>query len=73
MLCVNPVNGVLVIKDFAPDGTCAFTALMTADDSAQIVDMLSTGDTALILSAVATAYGSVFVIKLLLQQLGYKS
>lgn len=73
MLCVNPESGVLVIKDFAPDGACAFTALMTADDSAQIVDMLSIGDTSLIIAAAAFAYSSVFVIKLILQQLGYRS
>lgn len=72
MLCVNQESGFLVIKDFAPDGTCAFTALMTADDSAQIVDLLSASDTALILSGVALAYSSVFVIKLILTQLGYR-
>lgn len=73
MLCVNPANGYLVIKDFAPDGTCAFTALMTADDGAQIADLITSADTSLIIAAVSAAYGSVFVIKLLLQLLGYRN
>ncbi|MEZ9204917.1 hypothetical protein AB4151_21410 [Vibrio splendidus] len=73
MLCVNPANGVLVIKDFNPDGTCAFTALMTASDGVELVDVISASETSLILASVATAYGLVFVIKLILQQLGYRS
>lgn len=72
MLCVNPENGFLVIKNFASDGTCAFTALMTSDDSAEMLDLLTAADTALIIASVAAAYGSVFVIKLILQQLGYR-
>jgi hypothetical protein len=73
MLCVNQENGFLVSKAFAPDGTCAFTSLMTSSDSVGMTDLISSSDTNLILAAVASCYGLVFVIKVILQQLGYRS
>lgn len=72
MLCVNPENGVLVIKDFAIDGTCQFITVMTDAEAAQLVDHITAAESSLIIASVCGAYASVFVIKLVLQQLGYR-
>lgn len=72
MLCVNPENGYLAIKAVASDGTCQFTSLYTVADMANMQDQISNQDIGFLLSAVIGAYALVFVIKLLLQQLGYR-
>lgn len=72
MFCVNPENGYLAVKQLAADGTCQFTTLYTANELTVVSDQLSQSDVALVLAAVASAYGLVFVIKLVLQHLGYR-
>lgn len=72
MFCVNPENGYLAVKQLAADGTCQFTSLYTANELTVVIDQLSQADVALVVAATATCYALVFVIKLVLQQLGYR-
>jgi len=73
MFCVNPENGYLAVKQLAADGVCQFTSLYTANELTVVSDQISKADVAMIVGAVASLYGLVFVIKLVLQQLGYRS
>ncbi|MEZ8122715.1 hypothetical protein AB4176_23980 [Vibrio splendidus] len=73
MFCVNPENGYLAVKQLAADGVCQFTSLYTANELTVVSDQISKSDVALIIGAVSGAYGLVFIIKLVLQQLGYRS
>lgn len=73
MFCVNPENGYLAVKQLAADGVCQFTSLYTANELPIVSDQISKADVAMIVGAVASLYGLVFVIKLVLQQLGYRS
>lgn len=72
MFCVNPENGYLAVKQLAANGTCQFTSLYTANELVVVSDQLSKADVALVVGSVAACYGLVFVIKLVLQQLGYR-
>ncbi|QFT09732.1 hypothetical protein [Vibrio sp. THAF190c] len=73
MFCVNPENGYLAVKQLAADGVFQFTSLYTANELTVVSDQISKADVAMIVGAVASLYGLVFVIKLVLQQLGYRS
>lgn len=72
MFCVNPENGYLAVKQLSADGICQFTTLYTSSDMAIMQDHITTADTFKLIGAVAFAYGLTFVIKLTLQQLGYR-
>lgn len=72
MLCVNPENGYLATKPLTSDGVCQFTVVYTAGDLPPTVDQIQASDIGLIIAAAASAYGLTFVIKLILQQLGYR-
>ncbi|EJO9871629.1 hypothetical protein [Vibrio vulnificus] len=72
MLCVNPENGYLAIKQLSADGICQFTTLYTSSDMAIMQDHISTEDIFKLIGAVAFAYGLTFVIKVILQQMGYR-
>ncbi len=72
MICVNPENGFLAVKNLSPDGNCQFMSLYTVQEMASLADQIRPSDTALILGSVAGVYTLVFVIKLILQQLGYR-
>ncbi len=72
MLCVNPENGYLAVKAVASDGVCQFTSLYTATEFSQMTDQISDTDISLLLGAVIGLYGLVFIIKLVLQNLGYR-
>ncbi len=73
MFCVNPENGYLAVKALASDGTCQFTSLYTVQELAARSDQITPTVTASLIAAAAGLYGLVFVIRLILQQLGYRS
>ncbi|EGR0040912.1 hypothetical protein FR271_21960 [Vibrio vulnificus] len=72
MFCVNPENGFLALKALAPDNTCLYTSLYTVQDISNQSNLISSSDVGLIFAAVCSAYGLVFIIKLVLQLLGYR-
>ena len=72
MFCVNPENGYLAVKALSSNGICDFSSLYTAQEMAQQTDQITNQDTVLVIAAVCGVYGSVFIIKLVLQLLGYR-
>ena len=72
MFCVNPENGYLAVKQLASDGSCQFTSLYSASDLASLNDQLTYLDGAALIGAAFGCYAVTFVIKLVLQQLGYR-
>lgn len=72
MICVQSVNDVLQVVTLGSGESCPYISLYDATDLANNSGVLTLSDVGALVGAASGVYGLVFVIKLLLVQLGFR-
>ncbi len=72
MICVQVVNEALHIVNLASGESCPYISLYDATDFANSSGVLTLANVASLAGAAAGLYGLVFVIKLVISQLGFR-
>ncbi len=72
MICVQAVNDVLQVVNLAAGESCPYISLYDSSDFANPDGVLTLANVASLAGAAAGLYGLVFVIKLVLSQLGFR-
>lgn len=72
MICVKPLDGHFQIIQLTPNETCQFITLIEKTDLINSVSYLDQVSAFGFIGAAASLYSLVFVIKMVLTQLGFR-
>ena len=72
MICAKPLDGYLQIVHLAPNESCQYITLIEQTDLIETVSYLDEASAFEIIGAAASLYALVFVIKMVLIQLGFR-
>ncbi|MDF5300171.1 hypothetical protein P3684_23685 [Vibrio parahaemolyticus] len=72
MICAKPLDGYLQVVQLASNETCQFITLIEKTDLIDTVSYLDEASAFEIIGAAASLYALVFVIKMVLIQLGFR-